>query len=114
LPMVSHIRLFEDASYLARQAPRPRRLRGIIAISSAVEAEIRRFQELDAIPLHRIYDAYAPSPRPLPPSSTERTDNRVACVGRLEPGKGQDLLVHAIDILNTLDASVECLIVGDG
>jgi glycosyltransferase involved in cell wall biosynthesis len=114
LPMVAHIRLFEDACYLARQIPSPRRLRGIIAISSAVEAEICRFQELEAIPRHRIYDAYVPSLRPLAPYSTPRTANRVACVGRLEPGKGQDLLVRAIALLSTVGASVECLMVGDG
>jgi glycosyltransferase involved in cell wall biosynthesis len=114
LPIVGHIRIFEDAAYLARQAPRPRRLRGLIAISSAIETEIFRFQELAVIPVHRIYDAYAPFSGPLPSSSADRISNRVACVGRLVPIKGQDILVRAISMLKTLDTSVECLIVGDG
>ena len=115
LPIVAHIRIFEDAAYLARQSPRPRRLRGIIAISSAVETEIRRFHQLDAIPLHRIYDAYAPAalpPHNLPPQ--ERIVSRVACVGRLVPVKGQDVLVGALCQLEDLENKVECLFIGDG
>lgn len=114
LPIVAHIRIFEDAAYLARQSPDPRRLRGLIAISSAVEREIRRFQTLEAIPLHRIYDAYASSPQPLPPSSADRIVNRVACVGRLVPIKGQDVLAGALGLLKNSGGSVDCLMVGDG
>jgi glycosyltransferase involved in cell wall biosynthesis len=113
LPIVAHIRIFEDAAYLARQGPSPRRLRGIIAISSAVETEIRRFQQLDSIQLHRIYDAYAPAVPGLQ-APQERILNRVACVGRLVPVKGQDVLVDALCMLEDLEGSVECLFVGDG
>jgi glycosyltransferase involved in cell wall biosynthesis len=109
LPIVAHIRIFEDAGYLARQTPHPHLLRGMIAISAAVEAEIRRFRELDAIPRHRIYDAYALC---IQSSSSERIANRIACVGRLVPVKGQDLLVRAMGAFGA--ASAECLIVGDG
>jgi len=114
LPIVAHVRIFEDVAYLARQAPRPRRLRGLIAISLAVEMEIRRFQELGTIPFYRIYDAYAPPSLPLLPSSTQRIANRIACVGRLVPAKGLDVLVRAIGVLKSFDTGVECLIVGDG
>jgi hypothetical protein len=85
LPIVAHIRIFEDASYLAKQHPSPRRLRGVIAISSSVESEIRRFRELDAIQLHRIYDAYLPAVRVI--QDSERVTNRVACVGERPPAK---------------------------
>jgi glycosyltransferase involved in cell wall biosynthesis len=115
LPIVAHVRIFEDAAYLARRNPGPRRLRGIIAISSAVEAEIRRFRQLDSIQLHRIYDAYAPGVpalQNLPPQ--ERVVNRVACVGRLVPVKGQDVLVGALCMLNDFEGGLECLFVGDG
>jgi glycosyltransferase involved in cell wall biosynthesis len=115
LPIVAHVRIFEDAAYLARQSPGPCRLRGIIAISSAVEAEIRRFQQLDSIQLYRIYDAYAPAMpvlRNLPPQG--RIVNRVACVGRLVPVKGQDVLVGALRILKDFEGGFECLFVGDG
>jgi glycosyltransferase involved in cell wall biosynthesis len=115
LPIVAHVRIFEDAAYLARQSPGPRRLRGIIAISSAVEKEIRRFQQLDSIPLHRIYDAYAPAVSALQKSPLpERIVNRVACVGRLVPVKGQDVLVGALRILKDFQGGLECLFVGDG
>jgi glycosyltransferase involved in cell wall biosynthesis len=112
LPIVAHIRIFEDVAYLARQSPSPRRLRGLIAISLAVEAEIRRFTKLEAIPLHRIYDAYVSWPRLSP--SAEKKLNRVVCVGRLVPIKGQDVLINALGFLKSFEGGVECLMVGDG
>jgi len=114
LPIVAHVRIFEDAAYLARQSPDPKRLRGIIAISSAVEGEIRRFQALEAIPLHRIYDAYASSEQLHSVSSADRATNRVACVGRLVPVKGQDILVAALGLLKNFKGDVQCLILGKG
>lgn len=115
LPIVAHVRIFEDAAYLARQSPGPRRLRGIIAISSAVEREIRRFQQLDSIQLHRIYDAYAPAALALQNSPPpERIVNRFACVGRLVPVKGQDVLVGALCMLEDFEGGLECLFIGDG
>lgn len=112
LPIVAHVRLFEDASYLAKRGPSSQRLRGLIAISSAIEAEIRRFRELDCIELHRIYDAYIPFSPAIQPS--ERRLNRVACIGRLVPIKGQDLLIDAISRLNGYTDTVECIFAGDG
>jgi glycosyltransferase involved in cell wall biosynthesis len=115
LPIVAHVRIFEDAAYLARQNPGPRRLRGIIAISSAVETEIRRFPQLDSIQLHRIYDAYVPAVAALQNSTPpERIVNRVACVGRLVPVKGQDVLIGALRILKDFEGGLECLFAGDG
>lgn len=112
LPIVAHLRIFEDVAYLASQSPSPRRLRGLIAISLAVEAEIRRFTKLESIPLHRIYDAYVFRPRL--PSLTGKTLNRVACVGRLVPVKGQDVLINALGLLKSFEGAVECLIFGEG
>ncbi len=115
LPIVAHIRIFEDAAYLARQRPSPRRLRGIIAISSAVGTEIRRFRQLDSIQLHRIYDGYAPAvPALQSVLPQERIVNRVACVGRLVPVKGQDVLVAALYMLKEFEETGECLFVGVG
>jgi len=112
IPIVAHIRIFEDVAYLASQSPSPRRLRGLIAISLAVEAEIRRFKTLEPIPLHRIYDAYTSCPRPR--SSAEKLVSRVACVGRLVRIKGQDVLINALGFLKDFGGGVECLMVGDG
>jgi glycosyltransferase involved in cell wall biosynthesis len=115
LPIVAHIRIFEDAAYLASKCPSPRRLRGIIAISSAVETEIRRFRQLDTIRLHRLYDGYAPSALALQGvSAQERIVNRIACVGRLVPIKGQDLLISALCKLKETGQTGECMFVGNG
>jgi len=115
LPLVAHIRIFEDASYLAKQTPNPRRLRKIIAISGAIETEVRRFPQLDSIQLQQIYDGYTPTALPFQDVSTqERALNRLACIGRLVPVKGQDVLVRALCLLKELGKPWECLFVGDG
>ena len=115
LPIVAHIRIFDDAAYLARQHPSPHRLRGIIAISSAVEKEVRDYRELDGISLHRIYDGYSP----VAPTSEqnmcpqEEVVNRIVCIGRIAPIKGQDVLVSALSLLES-EARGECLFGGEG
>ncbi|MCL4768137.1 MAG: glycosyltransferase family 4 protein [Hyphomicrobiaceae bacterium] len=110
LPVVCHVRIFEDAAYLAGCCPDPRRLKSIIAISRAVEDEVRTFKALEAIPVHRIYDAYARAPTA---PATGRIRGRIACVGRVAPIKGQAVLLQAIAQGGPLEKA-ECLIVGDG
>ena len=107
-PIVAHVRIFEDAAYLASCAP-DSTLSGVVAISDAVEAEIRRFHALDAIPVHRIYDAYAPSRETAADDGSDERLARVACVGRVAPIKGQEVLVAAAALVGT-----DCLVIGDG
>ena len=113
LPIVAHVRIFEDAAYLARQNPDESRLRGLIAISAAIESEIRRFPSLDVVPVHRIYDAYVPTPNEVH-SNAATTVKRIACIGRIVPVKGQDVLVKALGALVRPGFNIECLIVGEG
>lgn len=110
LPVVCHVRIFEDAAYLARRRPDPRRLKSIIAISAAVEEELRRFKALDEIPVHRIYDAYVRLPFAV---TSLKSRSRIACVGRVTPIKGQAILIEAMS-RDVLRGRAECLIVGDG
>jgi glycosyltransferase involved in cell wall biosynthesis len=114
LPVVAHIRIFEDAQYLARQRPDPRRLRGVIAISASIEDEARKFHELDAIALHRKYDTYASTAGPGATTSLARVENRLACFGRLVPVKGQEVLLRAVGLLKSMGRDVECLMAGEG
>jgi glycosyltransferase involved in cell wall biosynthesis len=114
LPMVAHVRIFEDPPYLARRRPSARRLRGILAISSAIEQEILRFPELRGIPLHRIYDGYAASHGSHASRSVGTIGSRVAYLGRIVPNKGVSLLVGALNVMHSLGGNVECLIAGDG
>jgi glycosyltransferase involved in cell wall biosynthesis len=111
IPIVAHIRIFEDVEYLARQRPDPRVLRGLIAISRTVEAEIHRYPALSGIPLHRLYDSYVPAPS-VTRQPSERP--RLACVGRLVPIKGQDVLLSALVLLKARGLTVECVIAGEG
>ena len=114
LPIVAHIRIFEDAAYLARQHPSKARLNSLIAISKAIEYEIRSFKELDTIPVHCIYDAYASRYKTRSPVVSQSISNRVACVGRLVSIKGQDILIRAVSLLKKSGFHVECLFAGDG
>jgi glycosyltransferase involved in cell wall biosynthesis len=114
LGIVAHVRIFEDAQYLAYLRPDARRLRCVIAISAAVEVEIRRFRQLESIPLYRIYDAFAPSPKAAPRLPTQASARRIACVGRLVRVKGQDVLLGALRLLRRPDPRVDCVMIGDG
>lgn len=113
IPIVAHVRIFEDASYLARQRPARRRLRALIAISNAVEAELEQFRALAEIPVHRLYDAYVTERRP-PATSGTAPKARIACVGRLVPVKGQGLLLRSLAVLKADGTASECLMIGEG
>jgi glycosyltransferase involved in cell wall biosynthesis len=113
LPIVAHVRIFEDAAYLAQQPLIFSRLISIIAISQAIKAEIRQFPALEKLGLHQIYDAYSPSLSQLQPTESHQRDrtNTVVCVGRVSPIKGQAILLGALKLMNR---DVECRIVGEG
>lgn len=110
-PIVCHVRIFEDAAYLAQLAPDRRVLRAMVAISKAVEAELRSYAALDAIPVFRIYDAYAPNGAS---QLRGRRAPRIACVGRVTPIKGQEVLVDALTSTSGFPAEAECWFAGDG
>jgi glycosyltransferase involved in cell wall biosynthesis len=114
LPIVAHVRIFEDAAYFAARNPDPRRLRGLIAISSAIERELKAHPQLSDIPIHVLYDAYMPQRKVQ--SAAQRSDNRrVGCIGRITPIKGQEILIAAMHWLrkNGCDRA-QCVIAGDG
>lgn len=112
IPIVAHVRIFEDVAYLARLRPNARRLKSMIAISGAVLDEVRREPALDGIAAHCIYDAYASVG--AEGSVEKRVGDRIACVGRVTPIKGQETLLAALNLAEAFPEKVECLIVGDG
>lgn len=113
-PVVAHVRLFEEARYLAERRPSASHLRGIVAISRAVEREIRRQAALDTIPVHLLYDPYSFSPHLEKRRPRNVFKHRVTYVGRLAPGKGLKVLLAAWPQVRRTHPEVECLIVGDG
>jgi glycosyltransferase involved in cell wall biosynthesis len=113
LPIVAHVRIFEDVDYLARQAPDPVRLSGLIAISRAIESAIDKAPSLRLIRRYCLYDAYARAPS-LSAGAPERALNCIACVGRVVPVKGQDVLIGAMALFASEGMAPACLMVGEG
>jgi glycosyltransferase involved in cell wall biosynthesis len=111
LPICAHVRIFDDVDYLARQSPAPHRLAAIIAISEAIDQAIAAQPALASISRHRLYDAYAPS---APKPSALRRQARVACVGRIAPVKGQDLLIAALESAPEAALGEEYIVAGGG
>ncbi|HEY1769794.1 MAG TPA: glycosyltransferase [Chthoniobacterales bacterium] len=116
IPVVAHVRIFEDAAYLARQKPKPAELRAIVAISDAVRSEISKFDALRHIPVKIIYDGYTPAVNRLAANAGKdaRNSNSIACVGRIVPIKGQDVLVDAIGLLHPDYPQIRCAMIGRG
>jgi glycosyltransferase involved in cell wall biosynthesis len=114
LPIVGHVRELEDAACLARARPSPRRLHGLIAASPALLEELRSFPELAPIPMHCHYDGYVRAFEPLLQHVPERSPCRIACIGRVAPDTGEDVLVEAVGLLRRNGEDVECWMMGDG
>jgi glycosyltransferase involved in cell wall biosynthesis len=112
IPLVCHVRLFEDVSYLAARCPNPERLKSMIAISGAVAKEIASSPALAAIPVHKIYDAYQPVA--LPKATGRRKQNLIVCAGRIAAIKGQEVLLSALAHSVMFPLGTECLIAGNG
>jgi glycosyltransferase involved in cell wall biosynthesis len=114
LPIVAHVRIFEDVAYYAKRNPNPCRLRALIAVSRAIELELKAHPQLGDISVHMLYDAYIPS-REQQSIAQTKVDHRIGCVGRIVPTKGQDILVDAMHWLQKHDDDkIECSFVGEG
>lgn len=111
IPIICHVRIFEDAKYLAEVSPDPDVLRGIIAVSMAVAEDLRSHPELTCIPIHCLYDAYAATGQSTPRGVRQP---KLACVGRITPIKGQEVLLGALASTIGFPAFVECNFAGDG
>jgi glycosyltransferase involved in cell wall biosynthesis len=110
--MVVHVRIFEDAAYLASQRPFPSHVRAVVAISRAVAKELARAGVPDELVV-TIYDAYRPQSSAARPR-TPAAKPQIACVGRIVPVKGQEILVEAMGVLKSRGVAVRCLMVGAG
>lgn len=111
LPVVAHVQIYEDVDYFCERRPNPRRLRGFVALSLSIADRIGSCPALADIPRHLLYHCYI---RRNVAQPAERIANRIACVGRLVPAKGQDVLIEAMHSLARAGIRIECLMVGDG
>jgi glycosyltransferase involved in cell wall biosynthesis len=115
LPIVAHVRIFEDVQYFARLHPSPSRLRALVAISRTIANDLASYDHLSSIPQYTLYDAYVPFRSATETGMPARVLNRVACVSRVVPIKGQQLLIDAMHWLRSnTEEKIECHILGDG
>jgi glycosyltransferase involved in cell wall biosynthesis len=110
IPIVAHVRLGKDAAYLAGCRPKLRRLRAIISVSDWVKDELSKHEQLTEIPVHRIYDAYRRDYAVI----RQLNCLNLACIGRVEEGKGQSLLLDALSELKDRNQTFTCLMIGSG
>lgn len=114
LPIIVHVRIYDDVAYLASRRRNPRWLRGIVAISESIAQQLRSQSALSDIPQHVLYDSYAVSQSPARSNGAESKRDRITCVGRIAPIKGQDLLIEAVHRLAAKGTAIDCLLIGDG
>jgi glycosyltransferase involved in cell wall biosynthesis len=116
IPMVAHVRIVEDAAYLAGCRPDPVRLKSIVAISHWIRGEIQKVKQVANIPVHTLYDGYQPACMESFDAVCHKPSGlgQIACVGRVQKIKGQDLLLDALAILKTRRLLIQCQMVGDG
>jgi len=111
VPIVAHVRLYEDAEYLFRAARRSKHLRGVVAISESIAEQLRPLEGAHGPKIRRIYDSYIPYEAT---PAGQRELNRIACVARVVPSKGHETLVRAIGVSEDLKDKIECYMVGAG
>lgn len=116
LPMVAHVRIFEDAEYLARLGTNLHLIKEIVSISREITKELSKFDPLRTCQIKTIYDGYAPQEKLDWRRSirNSKVSNSMVCVGRMVPMKGQDILVEALAVLRGEKMNVSCAMVGSG
>jgi glycosyltransferase involved in cell wall biosynthesis len=108
IPVVCHVRLYEDIRYLDHLPFLNKVISAFIAISASIETEMKKSSRLCAIPIHQLYDGHDELFFPIIESNMT-----IACVGRIVPIKGQELLLDALAYLQP-KRSVKCVFIGDG
>ncbi len=115
-PIVAHVRISEDAPHLAHCRPSGKRLARLISISPWITEQLREHAFLDRIPIDTIYDGFSPAHQALPLDDVRDAEPplRLACLGRVHPIKGQDILLDALAIWKAQGGRFHCRIIGSG
>lgn len=115
-PIVAHVRISEDAAHLARCRPSEKRLARLISISPWITEQLREHASLERIPIETIYDGFSPAheAHPLDDIREAETPLQLACLGRVHPIKGQDILLDALSIWKAQGGRFRCRIIGSG
>jgi glycosyltransferase involved in cell wall biosynthesis len=107
VPLIVHVRLFEDVSFLTQRPSTQKLITALIAVSPAVARSIKSCPELECMNVLTIYDGYV---QQKISTLAGRIPNRIVCLGRIEQDKRQDLLLRAMKLIPTC----ELVIAGDG
>lgn len=93
LPIVCHVRLFEDIPYLAKRLRVGRSGMVLVAISESVAEALSAETDLAGMSLFTVYDAF--SANESAPMSLA-AQSKVLCIGRISASKGQEMLIQAV------------------
>ncbi|MDO8963161.1 MAG: glycosyltransferase [Coriobacteriia bacterium] len=86
----------------------------LIAVGPSLADDLVSLLEIPRDRIRMIPDAYDDSRFAYLPRPSHGGPVRILCVGRLEPVKGQDILIAAIALLLESGSDVELTVVGDG
>ncbi|NIV36518.1 MAG: glycosyltransferase [Anaerolineae bacterium] len=116
IPVMAHVRLAEDASYVQSLEAGARELPVVVCVSYFIQSlfEVRSLDSQRRLVV--LYDPYLPQ-RPWMDSSTHGTSTPepvFSCVGRLTRIKGQDVALRAIGHLKRKGRPVHGLFFGAG
>jgi len=101
IPVVSHIRLLEDSDYIASCYSRFFNQIYPIAISQFIYDALEIKTRIPKGKVSCLYDIYAPKSRKGKQADRKKNNDwPFVCIGRLEQGKGQDILLDALHVLN--------------
>jgi len=110
IPIVTHVRLVEDVSYVSALKARAPALPRIICISEYILGLFQTGNAIEPSRLKMLYDPYLL--RNIPVEGSDPESPAICCVGRLTPIKGQDVLLRAAASLKSAGIHTPLLMVG--
>jgi glycosyltransferase involved in cell wall biosynthesis len=108
IPVLPHVRLAEDVAYLEALNPPRNAVPAIVCISKYIQSMFRTLRDRTVV----MYNSYALRNPPREIAEARTGQLRIACVGRVAPVKGQDVLVRAAATLRSRGRAVSVQIVG--
>lgn len=115
VPVITHVRLAEDVAYVASLGASAKALPKVICISHVIRREFEGQKAVSLEQLEMIYDPYTMHAQEKTTAldfDFQLGEPVWSCVGRLAHIKGQDVLLQALAVLQSVGVSSRALFVG--